>query len=115
MANANKYKCSATFLESYVSSALSLLIGQGQPNHTYLLISTSPIMVLYAIAYRYFYKIPNVAGLCWYNQNQSIRANVELKYCAMVTNVKFSAAVALWALLPVLSFVHRHGHTTGLK
>lgn len=51
-------------------------------------------MLLYVVAYRYYYKIPNVAGECYYNQNQSIYGNVELKHCAMVTNVKWSAAIA---------------------
>ncbi|KAG4440051.1 hypothetical protein IFR05_004444 [Cadophora sp. M221] len=51
-------------------------------------------MLLFAVAYRYYYKIPNVAGECYYNQNQSIYENVELRQCAMVTNIKWSAAIA---------------------
>jgi hypothetical protein len=103
--------CILAFLESFISTAFYLNRGQ-TPTYRSLLLTMSPVTVLFGLASLVIFKNPSTSGICWFFEvPTSLMSNVEERNCLMIVDGYVALSIAacftgflfLAAIIPVLS------------
>jgi len=92
------FTCVAATLESLFSTCYSLHMNQQRPNYAQLLVTTTPVTLLYLISYRMFFKLPSVKLPCPFgpNNHRNLKDAPETYDCCIAMGVIVAGGIALF-------------------